>query len=161
MVSKSPIWFVFASVLTLGLLIKLSSAGSSSPGAQDPVGEAPPEQEETPMAEQMERVEDAMRTLRRSIRKPESRADSLAHVQECQEGLMLAKGLKPMMLAQIPEADKAAFLRDFRLGMVEALEAYLELERALLEERDDDAKELYKKAAGLEDPAHERFTEDG
>ena len=74
---------------------------------------------------------------------------------------MLAKGLKPMMLAQIPEADKAAFLRDFRLGMVEALEAYLELERALLEERDEDAKELYKKAAGLEDPAHERFTEDG
>jgi hypothetical protein len=161
MVSKSPIWFVFASVLTLGLLLQFSSAKSSAPGAQDPEGEAAPEQEKTPMAKQMERVEDAMRTLRRSIRKPESRADSLAHVQECQEGLMLAKGLQPMMLAQIPEAEKAAFRRDFRLGMVEALEAYLELERALLEERDEEAKELYKKAAGMEDPAHERFTEDG
>ncbi len=109
----------------------------------------------------MERVEDAMRTLRRSIRKPEARVDSLAHVQECQEGLLLSKELDPIMLPRVPEAEQAAFKRDFRLGMIEALEAYLELERALLEERDDDARELYKKASGLEDPAHERFTEDG
>jgi len=109
----------------------------------------------------MERVKDAMRTLRRSIRKPESRTDSLAHVQECQEGLLLAKPLVPLMLANIPEAQRAQFQRDFRLEMIVAMEAFLELERALLEERDEDARELYKKAAGLEDPAHDRFTDDG
>jgi len=161
MVSKSTAWFLLASALTAVLLVQLTMARAVHQDAQDPEEEVTEEHEATPMEEQMERVEDAMRSLRRSVRKPESRADSLAHVQECQEGLVLAKELEPMMLARIPEADKAAFTRDFRLGMVEALEVYLELERALLEERDDDAKELYKKAAGLEDPAHELFTEDG
>lgn len=161
MASKSSVWFLFASALTAGLLVQLTAVRAATAPVQDPEVEVTEEHEETPMEEQMERVEDAMRFLRRSIRKPESRADSLAHVQECQEGLLLAKELEPMMLARIPEAERAAFKRDFRLGMVEALEAFLEMERALLEERDDDAKELYKKAAGLEDPAHERFTEDG
>ncbi|HIF39654.1 MAG TPA: hypothetical protein EYQ74_00975 [Planctomycetes bacterium] len=161
MVSKSPVWFLLASALTAGLLLQLTSVRAATTPLQDPDTEDTEEHEETPMEKQMERVEDAMRSLRRSVRKPESRADSLAHVQECQEGLLLAKELEPMMLARIPEAEKATFKRDFRLGMVEALETYLELERALLEERDDDAKDLYKKAAGLEDPAHEIFTEDG
>ena len=90
------------------------------------------------------------------------RAKALGYVfYDAQEGLLLSKELDPIMLPRVPEAEQAAFKRDFRLGMIEALEAYLELERALLEERDDDARELYKKASGLEDPAHERFTEDG
>ncbi len=161
MVSKSPIWFLFAAAMSTGLLLQLTSVRAATAPIQDPEGGAAEEQEATPMEVQMERVEDAMRTLRRSIRKPEARADSLAHVQECQEGLLLSKELDPIMLPRVPEAEQAAFKRDFRLGMIEALEAYLELERALLEERDDDARELYKKASGLEDPAHERFTEDG
>jgi len=161
MAFKSPTWILIASTLSIGLVLQFASAKPSHVPLQDPEGEAAEEHEETPMEIQMERVEAAMRSLRRSVRKPESRADSLGHVQECQEGLMLAKPLAPMMAAKIPEAERPAFVRDYRLGMIEALEAYLELERALLEERDDDAKELYKKAAGLEDPAHELFTEDG
>lgn len=161
MVSKSLSWFLPASALMAVLLVQLTMARAVHQDAQDPEEEVAEEHEATPMEEQMERVEDAMRSLRRSVRKPESRSDSLAHVQECQEGLLLSKDLDPMMLPRVPEAEQAAFRRDFRLGMVEALEVYLELERALLEERDDDAKELYKKAAGLEDPAHELFTEDG
>ena len=161
MAFKSSTWLLIASILSIGLVIQFASAKPNHSPLQDPEGEAAEEHEETPMEVQMERVENAMRSLRRSVRKPEARADSLGHVQECQEGLMLAKDLEPMMAAKIPEAERAAFVRDYRLGMVEALESYLELERALLEERDDDAKELYKKAAGLEDPAHELFTEDG
>ncbi|MDE0915697.1 MAG: hypothetical protein OSB57_11035 [Planctomycetota bacterium] len=161
MAFKSPTWILIASTLSIGLVLQFASAKPSHAPLQDPEGEAAEEHEETPMEIQMERVEAAMRSLRRSVRKPESRADSLSHVQECQEGLLLAKHLEPMMAANIPEAERPAFVRDYRLGMVEALEAYLELERALLEERDDDAKDLYKKAAGLEDPAHELFTEDG
>jgi hypothetical protein len=161
MAFKSSTWLLIASVLSLGLVIQFASAKPNHSPLQDPEAQAAEEHEETPMEVQMERVENAMRSLRRSVRKPEARADSLGHVQECQEGLMLAKDLEPMMAAKIPEAERAAFMRDFRMGMVEALESYLELERALLEERDDDAKDLYKKAAGLEDPAHELFTEDG
>ena len=161
MAFKSSTWLLIASILSIGLVIQFASARPNHSPLQDPEGETAEEHQETPMEVQMERVENAMRSLRRSVRKPEARADSLGHVQECQEGLMLAKDLEPMMAAKIPEAERAAFVRDFRMGMVEALESYLELERALLEERDDDAKELYKKAAGLEDPAHELFTEDG
>ena len=114
---------------------------------------------ETELAKEMLEVKDAMRRLRRSIRKPDQRADSLASVRICQAALLKAKAMAPAMAESLPEADRAAFVRDYQIDMVRALEAFLALELALLEERDDEARELYKKAAGTEDPAHERFTE--
>jgi len=158
---KFPSLFAIACLLTAGLIIQNSNARAASSQAQDPATQDAEEHEESAMELQMKRVEEAMRLLRRSIRKPQARADSVGHVQECQEGFLLAKAMTPLLLANIPEAEQSAFKRDFRLAVIEAMEAFLDLERALLEERDDDARELYKKARALEDPAHERFTEDG
>ena len=115
--------------------------GPAGSQAQDPATQEAEEHEESAMELQMERVEEAMRLLRRSIRKPEARADSVGHVQECQEGFLLAKAMTPLLLANIPEAEQSAFKRDFRLAVIEAMEAFLDLERALLEERDDDARQ--------------------
>lgn len=127
--------------------------------AQDP---DPEEHEpETELAHQMEIVEDGLRSLRRSVRDPEKNADSLAAVIACERAIVAAKSEVPSMAANVPEAEREAFVTAFRLEMVDLLENFLALEKALLEGRNDELRDLYKVLKGLEDPAHERFTEDG
>ena len=118
--------------------------------------------DETPLAASMHTVEDSLRLLRRSLRDPEQTAASLATVSDCQLALLRCKVEVPAMAASVPEGERAAFVRDYRLGMVELVEAFLELERALLEgEGPDELKAIYTRIKEMEDPAHERFTEDG
>ena len=144
---------------------RVSTADYRSPGqdaaAQDPEEQEPETEHETELARQMTIVEDGLRSLRRSVRDPEKNADSLATVIACERAILGCKGEIPSMTAQVPEADREAFVTAFRLEMVSLLENFLELEKALLEERNDELRDLYKALKSMEDPAHERFTEDG
>ena len=120
------------------------------------------EHDETPMAEAMHRVEDALKELRRSVRDPEATAASLASVIVAQEASLTCKTLAPAMAAKVPEAERAAFLLAYRLEMIRFERALLDLEQALLEGKDvETLREMYKGLKEMEDPAHERFTEDG
>ncbi len=149
--------FLLGSVFTLAVLTQSPEAYAQDPPTSESAGDEP----ETELEAQMLRVKDAMRLLRRTIRKAESRSESLALVQECQEAMILAKPYKPIMLKNVPADKQAAFVRDYRVDMIAATRVYLDLEEAILLEKDDLAQDLYKKAKGTEDPAHERFTEDG
>lgn len=119
-------------------------------------------EEETPLAREMLRVKDALRDLRRSVRDPERKEDSLASVLECQDAALLAKREVPAMAERLPAAEREAFLRDYRLEMIRFERALLDLEQALLEGAEvDRLRELYEVVKEMETPAHGRFTEDG
>ncbi len=145
-----------AATLAIGLS-RVGTAAHASPPTQDPEEH----ESETELAQQMEIVEDGLRTLRRSVRNPEKTADSLTAVIACERAIMACKGEVPSMAAKLPEAERKVFVTAFRLEMVNLLEKFLALEKALLEGRNDDLRDLYKALKALEDPAHERFTEDG
>ncbi len=155
-----------AATLAIGLARVSAAAYGNSPAqdpeAQDPEAQDPEEHEpETELARHMEIVEEGLRNLRRSVRDPEKNADSLVTVIACERAIMACKGEVPSMAAKVPEAERDAFVTAFRVGMVEMLENFLVLEKAILEERNDELRDIYKTLKGLEDPAHERFTEDG
>lgn len=145
-----------AAFLILGLS-RVGLAAFEAPSTQDPEEEVP----ETELARHMEIVEDGLRSLRRSVRDPEKNADSLATVIACEHAIMACKDEVPSMTERIPEAEREAFVAAFRVSMVEMLESFLVMEKAILEGRNDELRDLYKVLKGLEDPAHERFTEDG
>lgn len=147
-----------ATALVIGLARVGTAAYGNSP-AQDPEKQEP--ETETELARQMEIVEDGLRSLRRSVRDPAKKADSLAAVIACERAIVAAKSEVPSMAARVPEAEREAFVTAFRLEMLGLLENFLVLEKALLEGRNDELRDLYKVLKGLEDPAHERFTEDG
>lgn len=147
-----------ATALVIGLARVGTAAYGNSP-AQDP--EKQEQEPETELARQMEIVKDGLRSLRRSVRDPAKKADSLAAVIACERAIVAAKSEVPSMAARVPEAEREAFVTAFRLEMLGLLENFLVLEKALLEGRNDELRDLYKVLKGLEDPAHERFTEDG
>ena len=118
--------------------------------------------DETPMAEAMHEVEDALKSLRRSVRDPEALEDSLASVIVAQRASIECKVLVPAMTEKLPEAERAAFVKAYRIEMIAFERALLDLEQALLEGKDvETLREMYKGLKEMEDPAHERFTEDG
>lgn len=128
--------------------------------AQDPAGAPAPtgEPETSELAEHMEHIEVLVGKLRRSLRKPEQKADSLGHVAEMQAATLASKGLVPAMATRLPEAERPAFVTAYRIDMVAMLSALLELELALLEDRHEEANAIFKRVRAMEDSGHERFT---
>lgn len=146
---------ILISSLALGAFAfpKLSTASSAAPFDDD---------DETPLAQHMHVVEDGLRALRRSLRDPATYPEALATVVECQAAALASKGEIPAMAARVPEGERDAFVKGYRKEMIAVIEGFLKLERGLLEGQDPDAlKEIYGAIKGLEDPGHERYTEDG
>lgn len=119
------------------------------------------EAEETELARRMEVVEEGMKFLRRGLRDPEARDECLARIVSMEEAALACKGLVPAMAAQVPEAEREAFVRAYRRDMAELLIGILRLEQAVLDGDVEAARARWRELSDLEDAGHERFTEDG
>ena len=102
-----------------------------------------------------------VRTLRRSLRDAEKNPDSLSALHALQAAALEAKLMTPRTAAAIPEGERAAFVQAYRKDMVIFLEGALATERHVLEGDLEAAGEAFKALRALEDPGHERYTEDG
>jgi hypothetical protein len=140
---------VIAWLLPLGLFAVVSGAGP-----QDE------EHETSVLEDHMETIEGAVKVLRRSLRDPANRADSLELVAEIQAATVVCKSLVPPMAETVPEAERAAFVTEYRLMLVDFLGHQLALERALLADDAEAVQAAFKLVRDMEDTGHERFTED-
>jgi soluble cytochrome b562 len=122
---------------------------------------AAPAGDETELAQQMEVVESAVGRLRRNLRDPAKNADSLQLVVEAQTAALFCKGQTPSMAANVPEAEREAFVAAYRKEMATLLRGMIDLELALLDGDNEAAKTALQSVRDMEEPAHERFTEDG
>lgn len=116
--------------------------------------------EDTELAHHMEKVEDALKALRRSLRDPDNRDESLSLVSTMETETIACKAFVPFMAATIQEDDRGDFVYDFRRTMLDFLEHQLDLERAILDGDPDAIKEAFGKVHDMEDFGHERFTQD-
>jgi hypothetical protein len=105
----------------------------------------------------MEELGPSFRDLRRSVRSPEKAADTLSHLQEMQELSVRAKAIEPQDVAEKADDNKSQMMRAYQLQMVALLEKLLATERAVLEERHDDAATLVKEIYILQRDAHREF----
>jgi hypothetical protein len=119
------------------------------------------EHDETPLAEAMEVVETAVGKLRRTLRDPAKNAESLALLVEADTAALACKGHTPSLTASLPEAEREAFVSAYRKQMAELLRGLLEVEIALLDGDGEAAKTALQLVREMEEPAHERFTDDG
>ncbi len=141
------------------LLLPLGLAAARLPVVphQDPAAAQDPDL----LPDTMLELESALKKLRRSIRKEEEDAASLASLQRIQEAALRCKTLVPALAADLPEAERPAFLRAYRREMAAFLEKAVACEIALLDGDREKARALQKALADMETPAHERFTADG
>jgi len=113
---------------------------------------------DTPLAQQMERIDAALHMLKRGVRDPAQRDACLTEITNAQQACLAAKLLTPKMAPTVPEADRPAFVRDFRKGVAALLVEFTNLEVAVLDGETERAVALHKKLESMEDEGHNRFT---
>lgn len=118
----------------------------------------PSQPHDTELAESMELVEETVGKLRRSLRDPEQLQTSLELVDGLQAVIMGCKLEQPSMTESLPEADRAAFVNEFRIEMAMLMTRSLELEIALRQGDNEAADAAFKALRRMEEPGHERFT---
>ena len=143
-------------------LIAIALAAPLLAAFQDPVGEAAGEaaDEPTALASQMEVVEQGLRKLRRSVRDPERNTESFELLAGMQRAALESKSERPVMTDRVPEAERDAFLADYRKDMIALLEGLLAIEKSLLDGDTRAAREHTKRVAAMEDSGHDKFVDD-
>jgi hypothetical protein len=110
----------------------------------------------------MEAVRDNTRALLRAAAEPATQADALKAVAELQKHIVEAKNLAPDSAANIAEADRPAYLLDFRRSLAEVLKELADIELAVIGNKNDEAvKRIRENLVRMRDEAHEKFNVDG
>jgi hypothetical protein len=151
----------FAVLVALVLILPFAAARARAAIApQDGAKPAAEAEAEGPLQIAMETIEENLGRLRRALREDADVPEALAAVAAMQEATLRAKLLEPPLAAKIPEAERPAFLRDFRKLLIRLATAQLALETALLDGDLESARALFKEVRAFEDQGHERFTEE-
>ena len=106
---------------------------------------------------EMEDMDEAMKKLRRSIRKAEQNEASLKLLAEIQQKAVSSKGMIPTKTAKVPEADRAKFVLAYRREMAAVIIDLCQMEQALLDGDNAKAQEIYKAIGTREDKDHDQF----
>ena len=114
---------------------------------------------DTELAKQMEIMDESMKKLRRTLRKPDSNPDSLVLIEKLEKACVASKDLVPAMAAKIPEAERAKWVEAYKKDMEVTIKTVGEMKAAVKANNNDKANELYKTLKQQEDKGHEKYTE--
>ena len=145
-----------ASIAAFAVLATGFTVPQQPPAAKEKQGHEP----ESVLESHMHGIEDAIHDLRRSLKDPAKSADSLASIAKLQADAVVAKSELPRMLPHVPEAERPAFVVNYRREMVRLLEASLKLESAVLDGKQEPINNAFEALRSMEDPAHDRFTDE-
>ena len=112
---------------------------------------------DTELGRQMEKLEDLVRPLRKSLRAEGASAEALATLAEIERITLTCKELAPEAAAKLPEAERSAFVTAYRRTMVDFLTRQLELEAAILDGDAAATQTALERFRAMEDSSHERF----
>ena len=105
----------------------------------------------------MEEMDDAMKKLKRTIRKAESNKESLKLISEIQKQSLLCKEMTPTKTEKLPEADREKFVKAYRKEMAGVIIDLCTMEQAILDGDNAKAQETYKALVEREDKGHDQF----
>lgn len=105
----------------------------------------------------MEDIDEMMKKLRRTIRKPESNEESLKLITDIEQLMVTSKALIPTKAAKVPEAERPKFVLAYRKEMARVVGIFCQMEEALCDGDNKKAQELYKTITTDEDKDHDQF----
>lgn len=115
------------------------------------------EEDKTRLELQMKEVNSTLRLLRRTAGNEEKIAESLKHTRRLQVLFTEGRAEKPIMLEEVPEADRAKFLLDYQKMMLKVSRDLLDLEAALIEGDVEKAGEIRKTVNNWKKEGHKQF----
>jgi hypothetical protein len=117
--------------------------------------------ETSPLGEQMETMNAALRFFLKTGASAENRAAALDWVSKLQTSIVVSKGLAPAAAAKVDEAARAEFVTGFRMLLVEVLATTCKLETALLEGKYDEANRVAREElTKLKKSGHDKYEEE-
>lgn len=111
----------------------------------------------TDLAKQMEVIDDGMKKLRRSLRKPDQNEASLDTIAKIEAAAVACKSMTPSLATTMPSDQQAPFVADFRKRMVALLESMCNMESAVLDGDNAKAQDIYKQMKQEEEDGHDKF----
>lgn len=143
--------------ILLSLALLAGAALASRPLVAAIPGDDESHDVDSALHEGMNQLNRSLRTLRKSLRDESRDAESLLVVAEAERGASRCKTETPPLTAQQPEAERAAYVAEFRRALIEVQRGLLDVEEALLAGDREGAQARLKAVKKLEGPGHDRF----
>jgi soluble cytochrome b562 len=121
------------------------------------------DEEESPLHTAMEEMGRGMRTINKALTGADpaaAKTDILAALQRMQELAVGGKVLVPASIESLPEAERPVKLAAYRADLAAAIGVMLEVERAVLADNWDLAKETFAKLRTARKDGHEKYNPD-
>jgi soluble cytochrome b562 len=115
--------------------------------------------EDTPLGKAMEELGDAVKALKKSVKDPAKKEESIKLIDKAYQASVTSKIHLPAMLAKVPEADKAKTVDGYRKMMAQTIAELAKLEQQVLEGKTEDAVATMKALKTLEDDGHEKYNQ--
>jgi len=148
-----------AGVMVVGRPV-LRPVAAMAAAAQEKEGEEKKVKDlDTELAKQMEVIDEAMKKLRRTLRKADSNKESLEHIEKIEKAAAKSKDLIPALAAKKPEADRPKFVENYKKDMEAFIKSVGEMKAAVQAGQNDKAQDVYKTLKTQEDNGHEKYTE--
>jgi soluble cytochrome b562 len=115
------------------------------------------DKEESVLHVQMEAMGKSVKALRKSIKDPAKKEESLKHVADMKKQAQLCAAETPDVVKKAPEAEKAKILAGYKEMMAKTIVELEKLEKLIADGKSEEAQEAVKGLKGLEDEGHEKY----
>jgi len=139
--------------LALPTLVALVALSPLAAPAQD-------KEKDTPLAIEMKGMSKDYKQLKKQIADPAQKPSSLDLLADIDKHVKAARDLTPANTVKVPEADRAAWLADYKKQIDGLLAAYDKVQAALTGDQYDQAKSLLDDILKLKREGHEKFAKE-
>jgi soluble cytochrome b562 len=117
-------------------------------------------EEDTPMTKEMEKLSKALKAVNRNLADASQKDANIAKIADAKTACAAAIKYEPATTKDVPAAEKAKYLADFKASMEEVGKNLDALKAAIEGGKMDDAKALMDKLNGQKKDGHKKFKSD-
>ncbi|HWE01581.1 MAG TPA: cytochrome b562 [Tepidisphaeraceae bacterium] len=107
----------------------------------------------------MEVIDEGMKKLKRTLKKPDQNEASLKIVSNIIELAQACKELTPSQASKLPEADRKKFIDEYQASMTKLIETMGDMKKAVEAGDNKKAMQLHKSLKDQEEDGHDKFME--
>jgi soluble cytochrome b562 len=112
---------------------------------------------ETPLEKQMDKANKSLKAIERAAKAGTVGKDLAAKADEAKAAFQEAAKLEPAKAADVPAADKAKFVADYKASMEATIKTVDELKTAIDGGKVDEVLKVYAKLTGQKKEGHKAF----
>lgn len=112
---------------------------------------------DTPLEKQMEKLNKSLRQLKPVIGDPAKKEAALGHLADAIAASKASIDMEPQKAKEIPEAERAKFIADYKKAMDGLVEKLGKIESAIREGQIGEARKQFEELGKLKRSGHDKF----